>query len=151
MHDERMGCYVLGFQEIDRTQFALVGGKGAHLGGLSRIDGVRVPAGFCVTTDAFRLIMTTVPWIGDQLDRLSRLDPGDRLNPSRRGRQSPSRSPGGLLHRVRTVCASYSLGIGADAVRAVASGPPALRSGSRVSTYPRHRRRTLVTSPARVA
>src|ERR1039457_2960592 len=69
--------YVLGLEEIDKTQVALVGGKGAHLGELSRIEGIRVPAGFCVTTDDFRRIMTTVPWIDDQLDRLSRLDPGD--------------------------------------------------------------------------
>ena len=52
-----MGCYVLDFQEIDQTQVAVVGGKGAHLGELSRIEGIRVPAGFCVTTDAFRRIM----------------------------------------------------------------------------------------------
>src|SRR5215471_16500048 len=71
--------YVLGLEEIDKTQVALVGGKGANLGELSRIEGVRVPASFCVTTDAFRRIMTTVPWIDDQLDRLSRLDPDDRL------------------------------------------------------------------------
>jgi phosphoenolpyruvate synthase/pyruvate phosphate dikinase len=32
-----MGCYVLVFQEIDPTQVAVVGGKGAHLGELSRI------------------------------------------------------------------------------------------------------------------
>jgi pyruvate,water dikinase len=70
--------YVLGLDEIDQAQVALVGGKGAHLGELSRIEGVRVPAGFCVTTDAFRRIMTTVPWLDDQLDRLSRLDPDDR-------------------------------------------------------------------------
>jgi len=70
--------YVLGLEEIDKTQVALVGGKGAHLGELSRIEGIRVPAGFCVTTDAYRRIMTTAPWIDDQLDRLSRLDPGDR-------------------------------------------------------------------------
>jgi phosphoenolpyruvate synthase/pyruvate phosphate dikinase len=31
-----------------------------------------------VTTDAFRRIMRAVPWTDDQLDRLSRLDPGDR-------------------------------------------------------------------------
>ena len=37
-----------------------------------------MPAGFCVTTDAFRRIMTTVPWIDDQLDRVSRLNPDDR-------------------------------------------------------------------------
>jgi len=70
--------YVLGLEEIDKTQVALVGGKGAALGELSRIEGIRVPAGFCVTTDAFRRIMATVPWIDDQLDRLSRLDPDDR-------------------------------------------------------------------------
>jgi len=70
--------YVLGLEEIGKTQVALAGGKGANLGELSRIEGIRVPAGFCVTTDAFRRIMTTVPRIDDQLDRLSRLDPDDR-------------------------------------------------------------------------
>src|SRR5580704_4656323 len=70
--------YVLDLEEIDKTQVALVGGKGAHLGELSRIEGIRSPAGFCVTTDAFERIMTTVPWLDDQLDRLARLDPDDR-------------------------------------------------------------------------
>ena len=70
--------YVLGFEEIDQTQVAVVGGKGAHLGELSRIEGIRVPAGFCVTTDAFRRIMADAPSIDDQLDRLSRLKPDDR-------------------------------------------------------------------------
>ena len=69
---------VLGFQEIDQTQVAVVGGKGAHLGELSRIEGIRVPAGFCVTTDAFRRIMAEAPSIDDRLDRLSRLEPDDR-------------------------------------------------------------------------
>ena len=70
--------YVLGFHEIDRTQVAVVGGKGAHLGELSRIEGVTVPAGFCVTTDAFRRIMAAARPIDDRLDRLSLLDPDDR-------------------------------------------------------------------------
>jgi pyruvate,water dikinase len=73
-----VGNYVLGFQEIDQTQVAVVGGKGAHLGELSRIEGIRVPAGFCVTTDAFRRIVRDAPSIGDRLDRLSRLSPDDR-------------------------------------------------------------------------
>jgi rifampicin phosphotransferase len=70
--------YVLALEEIDKTQVALAGGKGANLGELSRIEGIRVPAGFCVTTDAFRRVMATVPWIDASLDRLARLDPGDR-------------------------------------------------------------------------
>jgi rifampicin phosphotransferase len=73
-----MRCYVLDFHEIDQTQVARVGGKGAHLGELSRIEGIGVPTGFCVTTDAFRRVMATVPWIDDRLDRLTRLGPNDR-------------------------------------------------------------------------
>jgi phosphoenolpyruvate synthase/pyruvate phosphate dikinase len=69
---------VLGLQEIDEKQVALVGGKGANLGELSRIDGVQVPAGFCVTTEAFRRIMAEAPSIDDRLDQLSRLDLDDR-------------------------------------------------------------------------
>ncbi|MFE7016967.1 rifamycin-inactivating phosphotransferase [Streptomyces sp. NPDC057651] len=70
--------YVLDLQDVDGTQVAVVGGKGAHLGGLSRIEGIRVPGGFCVTTDAFRRIIAEAPLIDDRLDRLSRLNPDDR-------------------------------------------------------------------------
>jgi len=70
--------YVLGFQEIDQTQVAVVGGKGANLGELSRIEDIRVPAGFCVTTDAFLRIMAEAPSLDDRFDQLSRLKPDDR-------------------------------------------------------------------------
>ncbi|MEU1528577.1 rifamycin-inactivating phosphotransferase [Streptomyces fagopyri] len=70
--------YVWDLQEVDETQVPVVGGKGAHLGGLSRIEGIRVPGGFCVTTDAFRLVMAQAPSIGDRLDELSRVNPDDR-------------------------------------------------------------------------
>jgi rifampicin phosphotransferase len=70
--------YVLDLREIDQTQVAVVGGKGAHLGELSRIEGVRVPDGFCVTTDAFRRIMAEASSVDDRLDRLSRLQTDDR-------------------------------------------------------------------------
>ncbi|MFG2050722.1 rifamycin-inactivating phosphotransferase [Micromonospora sp. NPDC048935] len=70
--------YVLDLREVDQTSVALVGGKAANLGGLSRIDGIRVPAGFCVTTAAFRRILADAPAIDDPLDRLSRLSPDDR-------------------------------------------------------------------------
>jgi rifampicin phosphotransferase len=35
-----MSSFVLGFQEIDQTKLAVVGGKGANLGELSRIEGI---------------------------------------------------------------------------------------------------------------
>ncbi|MEU0729120.1 rifamycin-inactivating phosphotransferase [Streptomyces sp. NPDC006140] len=69
--------YVLDLQEIDGTQLAVAGGKGAHLGELSRIEGVSVPGGFCVTTDAFRRTMAEAPSIDNDLDRLSRVSPDD--------------------------------------------------------------------------
>ena len=68
---------VLDFNEIDLSRVAIVGSKGAHLGELSRIDGIHVPAGFCVTTDAFRRIATLAS-IGERLDALSRLKSDDR-------------------------------------------------------------------------
>ena len=70
--------YVLDLQQVDEMLVAVVGGKGAQLGELSRIEGVRVPAGFCVTTDAFRRIMAEAPSADERLDRLSRLNPDDR-------------------------------------------------------------------------
>jgi phosphoenolpyruvate synthase/pyruvate phosphate dikinase len=70
--------YVLDLHEVDEMQVAVVGGKGAHLGGLLRIDGIRVPGGFCVTTDAFRRIMAEVPSLDDRLDQLSRVKPDGR-------------------------------------------------------------------------
>ncbi|MFF0742935.1 rifamycin-inactivating phosphotransferase [Streptomyces sp. NPDC004111] len=73
--------YVWDLQEIDASWGAVVGGKGAHLGALSRIDGVRVPEGFVVPTDAYRRVVALSPSVDDLLDRLSRLDPldsGDR-------------------------------------------------------------------------
>ena len=73
-----MSSDVLGFEEIDQTQVAVVGGKGAHLGELSRIEGIRVPVGFCVTTDSYRRIIADAPAIGDRLVRLSGLNPDDR-------------------------------------------------------------------------
>ena len=73
-----MSGYVLGLEEIDQTKVGVVGGKGANLGELSRIEGILVPVGFCVTTDAFRRIMKNAPSIDERLDRLSRQNPNDR-------------------------------------------------------------------------
>ncbi|MEO3805397.1 rifamycin-inactivating phosphotransferase [Nonomuraea sp. B1E8] len=69
---------MMGFEHIDATNIAEVGGKGAHLGELSRIDGVRVPDGFCVTTDAFERVVAEAASIDAQLDLLARVNPDDR-------------------------------------------------------------------------
>ena len=73
-----MRAYVLGFQEVDRSDVGLVGGKGANLGELSRLEGVRVPDGFCVSTAAFDRVMAAAPALGGLLDRLALLKAEDR-------------------------------------------------------------------------
>jgi rifampicin phosphotransferase len=73
-----MGRYVSGLEELDRSQVAVVGGKAAHLGELSRIGGTSVPAGYCVTTDAYRRIVADAAAIDESLYRLSHLDARDR-------------------------------------------------------------------------
>jgi pyruvate,water dikinase len=74
----QMRAYVIGFQEIDRTDIGMVGGKGASLGELSRLEGVRVPDGFCVSTEAFQRVLGTESAIGGLLDRLALLKVEDR-------------------------------------------------------------------------
>lgn len=87
--------HVLDLHEVDETQVAVVGGKGAHLGGLSRIDGVRGPGGFCVTTDAFRRLMGQVPCRDHPWAR-----PARRAGRLRRPIQRDGRGPAdGLVRR----------------------------------------------------
>ena len=69
--------YVLRLHEIDETDVPHVGGKGAHLGALSRMADARVPAGFCVTTAAFARVLSQAA-VGAELAQLSRLRADDR-------------------------------------------------------------------------
>lgn len=73
-----MSSFVLGFQDIDKTQLMLVGGKGANLGELSKIEGVFVPEGFCISTEAFKRIIGETSSINELLDQLSFLKVEDR-------------------------------------------------------------------------
>ncbi|GBF32800.1 phosphoenolpyruvate synthase [Desulfocucumis palustris] len=73
-----MNSYVLGFQEIDKTKLMVVGGKGLNLGELSRLEGIRVPEGFCVTTEAYKRITGNNREVAALLDRLSSLKAEDR-------------------------------------------------------------------------
>lgn len=73
-----MGTYVLGFQALDRTRLSAVGGKGANLGELAQLDGIEVPAGFCLSTAAFRRILGEAPALGELLDKLDSLGLEDR-------------------------------------------------------------------------
>jgi len=73
-----MSSFVLGFQDINKTMVMAVGGKGANLGELSGIEGIRVPDGFCITTEAFKRIIGETPSIKELLEQLSLLKVADR-------------------------------------------------------------------------
>jgi pyruvate,water dikinase len=62
-----MSSYVLGFQDIDKTKIMLVGGKGANLGEISKVEGIRVPDGFCISTEAFKRIIGAIQSINHYL------------------------------------------------------------------------------------
>ncbi|WDQ01892.1 phosphoenolpyruvate synthase [Micromonospora chalcea] len=119
------GRYVWQLHEVDEARIAAVGGKGAHLGALTRIDGVRVPRGFCVTTDAFRLVART-PALAGPLDRLARADADDPAalrTAAAEVRRAVERTalPGDVAAAVTAALAA----LGADAAYAVRSSATA--------------------------
>jgi len=73
-----MSSFVFGFQDIDKTKLKVVGGKGANLGELTKIEGIHVPDGFCISTEAFKRIIGETSSINELLDQLSLLKLEDR-------------------------------------------------------------------------
>ncbi|QRV07572.1 phosphoenolpyruvate synthase [Bacillus velezensis] len=73
-----MSSLVLGIHEIEKTQPLLVGGKGLHLGELSKIQGIQVPEGFCVTTAGYRKAIEQNETLQALLDQLTMLKAENR-------------------------------------------------------------------------
>jgi phosphoenolpyruvate synthase/pyruvate phosphate dikinase len=73
-----MSSLVLRFQEMEKTQLSLVGGKGLNLGELSRIEGLLVPEGFAVTTVGYQRAIGQNESYHALLDRLTTLKVDDR-------------------------------------------------------------------------
>ena len=71
-------AYIVDLQDIDKTMLSMVGGKAANLGELSSIANVQVPAGFCVTKEAYKDIIARCAGLNDLLDELAALEPGNR-------------------------------------------------------------------------
>ncbi len=73
-----MSSLVLGFQEMESSQLMLVGGKGLNLAKLSKIEGIQVPDGFCVTTVGYQKAIEQNETFQAWLDQLTRLKVEDR-------------------------------------------------------------------------
>lgn len=82
-----MTSCVVGLQDADKSRRAVFGGKGANLGELCRIEGVRVPRGFCITTQAFKQVVEQIPALPGLLERLSRVAANDRDQIAALGRE----------------------------------------------------------------
>ena len=73
-----MSSLVLDFQEVEKSQLMLVGGKGLNLGVLSKIQGIQVPEGYCVTTVGFQKAINENKKYHALLDQLATLKVEDR-------------------------------------------------------------------------
>ncbi|PGT19414.1 phosphoenolpyruvate synthase [Bacillus cereus] len=73
-----MSSFVLDFQEIEKVQLSLVGGKGLNLGALSNMRGIQVPEGFCVTTVGYEKAIEQNEAFQALLQQLTKLKSEDR-------------------------------------------------------------------------
>src|SRR5690348_11574538 len=73
-----MSPSILPINRIDKTQLGLAGGKGANLGELCKIDGIKVPDGFCVTTEVYKEIFGSSQQFNELLEKLENLKANDR-------------------------------------------------------------------------
>ncbi|CAM3341181.1 phosphoenolpyruvate synthase [Paenibacillus taichungensis] len=73
-----MSSLVIGFQELEKLQHALVGGKGLNLAKLSKVEGIHVPEGFCVTTVGYQKAVEQNETYHALLDQLTLLKVEER-------------------------------------------------------------------------
>ncbi|WP_419883325.1 phosphoenolpyruvate synthase [Peribacillus sp. B-H-3] len=73
-----MNSLVLGFQEMEKKQLLLIGGKGLNLGELSKIQGIQVPEGFCVTTAGYQIAIEQNKIFQTLMNQLTMLKVEDR-------------------------------------------------------------------------
>jgi pyruvate,water dikinase len=73
-----MSNYILNFTDPSAAELAMVGGKGANLAILSQIRGLTVPQGFCITTAAYKEIVSQSKELHTLVAALDQLKAGDR-------------------------------------------------------------------------
>ncbi|MGD8629991.1 MAG: phosphoenolpyruvate synthase [Gammaproteobacteria bacterium] len=83
-----MGKYIRWFEELSIDDVSIVGGKNASLGEMYREltpKGIRVPNGFAITADAYRVVLTQSNSWKALKESLDGLDPEDAADLARRG------------------------------------------------------------------
>ena len=73
-----MRKYVLDFQEVKKQEGHLVGGKGTNLAELAKVPGIPVPAGFCITTNAYKRMVKNNPVTAELMEQLAEVEPTEQ-------------------------------------------------------------------------
>jgi rifampicin phosphotransferase len=107
--------WVSPFSSLDRRNLADVGGKGANLAELTKA-GFPVPAGFCVTTAAFRAFLDGAGDTTTLFSRLSAVDPHDtdavrRLGEDVRARLRQAPIPQGVASAIEAAWRGAGVGL----------------------------------------
>lgn len=112
MKNKISGPFILALQEIDKSKQALAGGKAANLGELSRIEGICVPEGFCITTKAWQSITQNNRQLNELLNELSHLKADERdnissLSASIRSAIETTAIPGDMANEIMVYLSKY--------------------------------------------
>lgn len=131
-----MTQYVVGLEQVDASEVGLVGGKGANLGELLHLDDVRVPGGFCVTTEAYRHVVS--PLIEGLLAELAGAADADtdrELGAALRSAIEALMLPGELVAAIRDAVAQRPAGLWAVRSSATAEDLPTASFAGQQDTY----------------
>lgn len=127
MTSARSSLVTVNLGDVGPTLRTVVGGKGANLGELTRLGGIGVPAGFCVTTDAFERVVSASS-VDRMIDRLGSADDD--------GRDGISKVSAEIRHAVETTPIPSEV---ASAIRKAAErlgGACAVRSSATAEDLP---------------
>lgn len=107
-----MNPYVLEIKAVDQSKLSTAGGKGANLGALTKLEGIHVPDGFCVTTEAYNRLIDTLPTVKGLIESLSLLTLSDtkeinQLSGEIRQRIETAVMPDEISETISQVLATY--------------------------------------------
>ncbi len=121
-----MSHFVLGFNEINNSKFIAVGGKGLNLGILSKIEGLKVPDGFCITTDAYSKVIEENEEFHKLVNQLEALKADDKDKISKIGRSIRKVIENSeLTEEIEHEITDYILRLGKDKAYAIRSSATA--------------------------
>jgi len=128
--------YIRWFNEINKDDIPMVGGKGANLGELTQ-KGLEVPPGFCVTAEAYKYFIEKSNLSGVIREKIEKLDVEDsaelqKVSKEIRDLIVKQPIPQDLADEIKTAYDQFNNNIG------VQDGEVAVRSSATAEDFQRH-------------